>query len=108
MKKIIILIAVVLINTTGLFAGNDNNDNSIQNTISAQLKVPADILSQNYEKVNIEFSVKSNGKASIKNIETQNSELKKLIIEQFPKIDFSKIADLSAGSYKIDVYFQTL
>lgn len=108
MKKIIILIAVVLINTTGLFAGNDNNDNSIQDVISTQLKVPADILRQNYEKVNIEFSVKTNGSVSVLDVETQNLDLKKLIIEKFPQLDFSKTADLPAGAYKIDVYFQML
>ena len=105
MKKIIILIAAVLINTSALLA---NNDNSIQTAISAQFKVPADILRQNYEKVNIEFSVKPDGHVSLVNINTANSDLKKLINEQFPQIDFSKISGLSAGAYKIDVYFQTL
>lgn len=105
MKKLFTLIAVVLISTTATIA---NNGNTVQNAITEQLKVPADLLRQNYEKVNIEFSMKGNGTVSVLNVETQNEDLKKLIIEKFPQLDFSKIADLPAGGYKIDVYFQTL
>ncbi|MGZ4035803.1 MAG: hypothetical protein ACXVPU_14250 [Bacteroidia bacterium] len=105
MKKLIILIAALLINTSAIFAEGGNN---VQNAITAQLKVPADILKQNFEKVNIEFAMKANGSVSILNIDTQNEDLKKLIMEKFPQLDFSKIDDLPTGGYKIDIYFQTL
>ena len=105
MKKLIMLTAIILAGFTSASAGNGK---SISSAISKQLNVPASLKSNKLnEKVNVQFSITSEGNATVVNIETKNIELKNYIISQFPKIVFND-ASKQAGMYFIDINFKVL
>ena len=105
MNKLITLIALVIISITTASAGNGK---SISSTISKQLNVPATLKNNKLnEKVNVQFELTSEGKATVVNVKTSNPELKNYIIKQFPKIAFSK-ESAEEGMYFIDINFKVL
>lgn len=105
-RKIITLIVFVLASITGIQAGNDKKINSV---ISKELKVPAGLKSTKLdEKVNVQFQILSNGKATVLNVETSNPELKNYILTQFPKIDFNGVEGKQEAVYFIDINFKVL
>ena len=106
MKKIITIIVVAFTSITIASAGNGININSL---ISKQLKVPALLKGKKLnEKVNVQFKITDNGKATVLNVETTNPELKSYIISQFPKIDFNAVTEKPTGTYFIDINFKVL
>jgi hypothetical protein len=106
MTKIVALIIIALTSITSLKAGNDKMINSM---ISKQMKVPASLKSEKLdEKVNVQFKIADNGKATVLNVETGNPELKNYILNQFPKIDFNTVEGKQEGVYFIDINFKVL
>lgn len=106
MKKIITLILAVCISITATQAGNDKKINSV---ISKQLKVPAALKNKKLnEKVNVQFSIAENGKATVLKVETSSPELKSYILNQFPKMDFNTVTEKKAAVYFIDINFKVL
>jgi len=107
MKKLIILLAIVFTGITAADAGN--GDKKINSLISKNLKVPSSLKNTNLnEKVNVQFKIAETGKATVISVETENSELKNYIINQFPKIDFNNATDKQEGLYFIDINFKVL
>lgn len=106
MKKIITLIVALVITTTAAIAGNGTNINSV---ISKQLKVPAELKNNKLnEKVNVQFKISENGKATVMNVETNNPELKKYIFNQFPKMNFNSTKGKPEAVYFVDINFKVL
>ena len=105
MKKVFTLIMAAFIGTSVAMA---DGTQSIQETISKQLTVPADMLNSNYEKVTIDFKMKPNGEITLINVDSKNADLKKQIINHFKEIDFSKAEKLAEGNYSINVFFKSM
>jgi hypothetical protein len=106
MKKLMILFVAILISATTAFAGNGT---TIHSVISKQLNVPTELKKNKlYEKVNVQFRISENGKASLMNVESANTELKNYIIKQFSKIDFNEVKDNKDKIYFIDINFRVL
>ena len=105
MKKVFTLIIAAFIGTSVAMAGVKQ---SIQETISKQLIVPADVLKENYEKVTIDFKMKPDGEITLINVDSQNAELKKHVMNHFKEIDFSKAEKLDEGNYSINVFFKSM
>jgi flagellar basal body-associated protein FliL len=105
MKKLIALAAVVITSITMASAGNGK---SISSAISKQLNIPATLKNNPLNgKVNVQFKLTSEGKATLVDVKTSDPELKNYIITQFPKIDFDK-ASADEGMYFIDINFKVL
>jgi hypothetical protein len=105
MKKIILFVAIVFASITIASAGNGKN---ISSAISKQLNVPATLKNTKLdEKVNVQFKLTSDGKATVVDVKTSNPDLKNYIITQFPKIDF-KQENGQEGMYFIDINFKVL
>ncbi|MCW3070941.1 MAG: hypothetical protein JWO44_831 [Bacteroidetes bacterium] len=105
MKKIILLIVAIFFSYIATYAGNGN---TIHNTITKQMKVPASLKKQKLdEKVNVEFKVE-NGKASVISVQTSNAELKRYIIEQFGAMSFSSTAEKQGTTYFVAINFKVL
>lgn len=105
MNKLITIAAVILISITSASAGNGKNMSEV---IGKQLNVPEALKSSKLnEKVNVQFQLTSEGKATVVNVKTSNPELKNYIMTQFPKIDFNN-AGTPEGVYFIDINFKVL
>ena len=106
MKKIITLSACLLISLSAAFAGNGN---TVYSLITKQIKVPAQLKNQKLnEKVNVQFRISENGNVSVVNVNTDNSELKNYVINQFNHIDFSTVKESKEQTYFIDINFKVL
>lgn len=105
MKKIILLIIAIFFSYIATYAGNGN---TIHNTITKQMKLPASLKKQKLdEKVNVEFKVE-NGKASVISVETSNAELKRHIIEQFGTMNFNNTTEKQGVIYFVAINFKVL
>ncbi len=105
-KNLITLAVAMTIVISATFARNEKNINS---AICKVLRVPSSLLeSKFYEKVNIKFKITEEGKAMVLNVESASPELKKYIITQFPKINFSGTSKNSNEIYVIDINFKVL
>ena len=105
MKKLITFVTIVLTSITMASAGNGKN---ISSAIGKQLNIPATLKNNRLdEKVNVQFKLTSEGKATVVDVKTTNPELKNYILTQFPKIDFNK-ANAEEGMYFIDIDFKVL
>ncbi|MBA3971500.1 MAG: hypothetical protein H0X46_05040 [Bacteroidetes bacterium] len=106
MSKIVTLILFMFASITMIHASNDKKINSV---ISKGLQIPAGLKSNKLdEKVNVQFQIANNGKATVLNVETANPELKNYILNQFPKIDFNNVEGKQEGVYFIDINFKVL
>ncbi len=106
MKKITTLVVALIISISAAIAGNGNNINSV---ISKQLKVPSELKNNKLnEKVNVQFKISENGKATVMNVETNNPELKKYIFNQFPKMNFNTSTGKPEAVYFVDINFKVL
>lgn len=106
MKKIITIIVALFISTTAAIAGNGSNINSV---ISKQLKVPTELKNSKLnEKVNVQFKISENGKATVMNVETVSPELKKYIFNQFAKMNFNTVSGNPEEIYFVDINFKVL
>ncbi|HEY0031201.1 MAG TPA: hypothetical protein VGC65_10615 [Bacteroidia bacterium] len=106
MRIAVLLIIAVLMSANTSYAGNDKKINAV---ISKQLQVPAALKNKELnEKVNVQFKITSNGKATVLNVETSNAELKNYICNQFPKMDFNTVAEKQDAVYFIDINFKVL
>ena len=107
MKKMIILLAIVFAGITTAEAGN--GDKNITSIIKKHLKIPNSLKSSKLdEKVNVEFKIEENGRATILKVETTNPDLKNYIIKQFPTIDFKNEVEKTEGIYFIDINFKVM
>lgn len=107
MKKLILLFAIVFAGITAAQAGN--GDKKINSLIKKQLKIPASLKNNKLdEKVNVQFKIEEDGKATVIKVETENPELKNYIMKQFPKIDFKTADEKTEGLYFIDINFKVL
>lgn len=105
MKKLIAFVAIVFASITIATAGNGK---SISVAIGKQLNIPSTLKSSKLdEKVNVQFKLTSEGKATVVDVKTSNPELKNYIITQFPKIDFDK-TNATEGVYFIDINFKVI
>lgn len=103
MKKILTVIVALIFSVTSTFAGNGNGINSL---ISKHLNVPTELKGNSLnEKVNVQFKISENGKATVLNVETTNLSLKNYILCQLPKIDFNTVAKKKEAVYFVDINF---
>ena len=105
MKRLITFMLALLVGTTVTMA---KEPKTIQEVISSQLKVPAELLTENFEKVSIDFKMKTNGEVELVKVHSMNKELRKEITEHFCDIDFTNAEKLSEGNYTINVFFKVL
>ncbi len=105
MKNVFTLIMAAFIGTSVAMA---DGTQSIQETISKQLAVPAEMLISNYEKVTIDFKMKPDGEIALIDVNSQNADLKNQVIKHFKEIDFSKAEKLTVGNYSINVFFKSM
>jgi len=105
-KKLTTLIVALFISTMATFAGNGSNINSV---ISKQLKIPKELKSSKLnEKVNVQFKIAEDGKATVMNVETSSPELKNYIMNQFPKMNFDSVSEKPEAVYFVDINFKVL
>jgi hypothetical protein len=105
MKKIIILIVAIFCSYVVCQAGTGN---AIQKAISKQIHLPAEMKNQKLnEKVNVQFKVE-NGKASMIDVKSENTELKNYVIEQFKNLKFDELPEDHSTTYFIDINFKVL
>lgn len=106
MKKFLI----ILVGFFGLLnLAQAGNGSTIQTIIRQKLSIPAPLKTQKLnEKVLVEFRINDDGKAHVLSVKTENSELKKAIIENFKTMDFSKSEVNKGSSYFIDINFKVL
>lgn len=106
MKKLIIIAAALLLSYGAATAGNGAH---VQELITKKIKVPTELKSQKLnEKVNVQFSISSNGDLSSVDVNTTNSELKNYVKEQMKAIDFSTVKENKDMTYFINIYFKVL
>lgn len=106
MKNLTTLIVAILISTMAAVAGNGSSINSV---ISKQLKVPTELKSTKLnEKVNVQFKIAEDGKATVMNVETSNPELKNYIMKQFPKMNFDSVSEKQEAVYFVDINFKVI
>jgi len=104
--KLTTLIVALFISTLSAVAGNGTG---ISEAISKQLSIPKELKSNKLnEKVNVQFKIAEDGKATIMNVETSNPELKKYVMKQFPKIDFNSYSAKPEAIYFVDINFKVL
>lgn len=105
MQKITTMVVALLISLASI-AGNGN---SISSVISKELKVPAELKSHKLdETVNVQFKIAESGEATVINVETENPQLKKYVIHQFPKLKFDASSMDKGDVYFIDIHFKVL
>jgi hypothetical protein len=104
-KKITLVIAAALLSIS-MQAGNEKKIGSL---ISKELKVPAGLKTGKLdEKVNVQFRIMPDGKASVLDVRTASPELKSYIMEQFPKLDFNAVSENKETVYFVDINFKVL
>ena len=104
-KKLVLLIAAIAFSISTQ-AGNDKKIGAI---IRKELKVPATLKACKLdEQVNVQFRLMENGKAAVLDVKTNNPELKKYIMSQFPKLDFNAVNEKKNAVYFIDINFKVL
>ncbi|HEX8514706.1 MAG TPA: hypothetical protein VF868_00810 [Bacteroidia bacterium] len=105
MKKILILIVAIFMSQAASQAGTEN---PVHNTITRQIKIPAELKSDKLnEKVNVQFRLE-NGKAYVIDITTKNDELRNYIAEEFHKMNFEGITEKEGTIYFVDINFRVL
>ncbi len=98
--------AIVL---TGSVIVNAGNGTKINNVLSKHLQVPNYLKGEKLnEKVNVQFKINAEGKATVMNIKTENPGLKNYIQEQLPKIAFDNVNDKPEEVYFVDINFKVL
>jgi len=108
MKKILIL-TIAIITALGLTTAFAGNGPSIHSLITKQIKIPAKLKDQKLnEKVNVQFKIGQDGTASVVDVKTTNTELKKDVIRQFKSINFSNVVDKQEVTYSVDLSFRVL
>ena len=106
MQKLTTLIVALFISITAAVAGSGNNINSV---ISKQLKIPKELKNNKLnERVNVQFKIAENGTATLINVETSNPELKKYVMNQFPKMNFNSVTKKQEAVYFVDINFKVL
>jgi|ERR1043165_5804469 hypothetical protein len=105
LKKLSLLITAVCI----VITANAGNDKNISSLIRKELSVPATLKNDKLdEKVNVQFRLAENGKATIIRVETSNPELKNYILDEFPKMDFNTVTEKKEQIYFVDINFKVL
>lgn len=106
MKKLIIIAAALLLSYGAATAGNGAH---VQELITKKIKMPSELKSQKLnEKVNVQFSISSNGNVSSVDVNTTNPELKNYVKEQIKAIDFSTVKESKEMTYFVNISFRVL
>ena len=89
--------------------GSDLELRKIKKQLDAQIAFPKKLKTAEFhENATVVFSLDENGKATLEEVQTENTELKKYIEQEFESISIKTNSDYLNRKFKVNVNFKVI